>query len=65
MREKDPIQQRMELAERTGQQGEPRKAADLYQALGDTLREQLGPHHARTLDAYEGFVRWVEAPGHS
>lgn len=59
----DVIQQQMDLAELTGQQGDFRSATDFYQSLGDNLRAHFGPHHSRSLDAYEGFVRWIEAEG--
>jgi hypothetical protein len=47
------------LAELTGTHGEHRDAAALYQRLGDTLREHVGPFDGRVLDAYEGMARWV------
>lgn len=57
------IDQWMSVADLTGQQGEPRAAITLFEQLGEELREQLGPHHSRTLDAYEGIARWVGAQG--
>jgi hypothetical protein len=47
------------FAELTGQRGDPRGAARLYQRLGDTLREHIGPFDGQALDAYEGVARWV------
>ena len=47
------------LAELTGEQGDRRRAARLYQQLGDVLRKELGPFEGMTLDAYEGVARWV------
>ncbi|KOU43573.1 hypothetical protein [Streptomyces sp. WM6378] len=47
------------LAELTGQRGDPRSAAILYQQLGDTLRERVGPFDGKVLDAYEGMARWL------
>jgi hypothetical protein len=58
----DVVQLRMDLAELIGEQGDHREAANLYQQLGDDLRTHLGLH-SRTLDAYEGMARWVEAQG--
>ncbi|MCX4681586.1 hypothetical protein OG413_41020 [Streptomyces sp. NBC_01433] len=57
------IDQWMALAELTGEQVNPRAAVALYDQLGKDLREQLGRHHVRTLDAYEGIARWVGAQG--
>jgi hypothetical protein len=57
------IDQWMALADLTGKHGNPRAAIALYDQLGKDLREQLGPHHVRTLDAYEGIARWVGAQG--
>ncbi|MFD8335572.1 hypothetical protein ACFV42_23375 [Streptomyces solisilvae] len=53
------IQERMYIAERTGERGDARKAASRYQALADELRASLGPFDGRVLDAYEGVARWV------
>lgn len=49
----------MALADLTGKHGQPRAAIALYDQLAKDLREQLGPHHERTLDAYEGVAHWV------
>ncbi|MGC5263969.1 hypothetical protein ACPXCO_23420 [Streptomyces cyaneofuscatus] len=57
------IDQWMAVAELTGKQGDPRAAIALYDHLGKELREQLGPYHSRTLDAFEGTARWVSAQG--
>ncbi|MFB6985595.1 hypothetical protein [Streptomyces sp. NPDC056304] len=53
----------MTLANLTGKHVDPRAAIALYEQLGKDLREQLGPHDVRTLDAYEGIARWVAAQG--
>ncbi|WP_405968931.1 hypothetical protein OG613_48005 (plasmid) [Streptomyces sp. NBC_00015] len=53
------ISQWMAVADLTGKHGHARAAITLYNQLAKDLREQLGPHHARTLDAYEGVAHWV------
>jgi serine/threonine-protein kinase len=57
--DKQTIQQQMDIAEQTGQNGDARQAASLYQALGKALQKQFGPYDPRALDAYEGAARWV------
>ncbi|MER6123293.1 hypothetical protein ABT173_11595 [Streptomyces sp. NPDC001795] len=47
------------LAELSGERGDRRAAARLYQELGDRLREDVGPSDGKVLDAYEGMARWV------
>ncbi|MGW1002274.1 hypothetical protein ACWDBD_40995 [Streptomyces sp. NPDC001118] len=47
------------LAELSGERGDHRAAARLYQELGDRLREAVGPFDGKALDAYEGMARWV------
>ncbi|MEU5193576.1 hypothetical protein AB0G86_05855 [Streptomyces scabiei] len=59
------IDQWMAVAELTGQHEHPPTAIALYDQLAKKLREQLGPYHERTLDAYEGVARWVGAQGRS
>jgi hypothetical protein len=53
------IDQWMALADLTGKHGQPRAAIALYEQLAKDLREQLGPHNGRILDAYEGIAHWV------
>jgi hypothetical protein len=57
------IAQWMVVADLTGRCGDARAAITLFQHLGEELRELLGPHHTRTLDAYEGIARWVSSGG--
>jgi serine/threonine protein kinase len=52
---------RMELADLTGHSGDARGAAVLYDRLGRDCSAWFGPAHSRTLDAFEGMVRWVSA----
>ncbi|MCX4826428.1 hypothetical protein OG883_43090 [Streptomyces sp. NBC_01142] len=59
----DVIDQWMALADLMGKHGNPRAAIALYDELVKELAEQLGPHDARLLDAYEGIARWVGAQG--
>lgn len=53
------IDQWMAVADLTGKHGDPRAAIALFDQLAKDLREQLGPHHERILDAYEGVAHWV------
>ncbi|MFI6277931.1 hypothetical protein [Streptomyces sp. NPDC050988] len=53
------IEQWMAVAALTGKNGYPRAAIALYEQLAKDLREQLGPHDVRILDAYEGIAHWV------
>ncbi|WP_435058047.1 hypothetical protein [Streptomyces sp. bgisy060] len=57
------IAQWIVVADLTGRCGDARAAITLFQHLGEELRELLGPHHTRTLDAYEGMARWVSGGG--
>lgn len=53
------VQEQMDLAEQAGRDGDPRRAARFYQALGKSLQAEFGPYDPRALDAYEGAARWV------
>ncbi|WP_326768651.1 hypothetical protein OG978_32675 [Streptomyces sp. NBC_01591] len=53
------VRQQMDLAEQAGRDGDARRAARLYQALGKSLQTEFGPYDSRALDAYEGVARWV------
>ncbi|MGW1204811.1 serine/threonine-protein kinase [Streptomyces cyaneofuscatus] len=55
------VDARFELAELTGDAGDPRGAADLYEAVGVDCAEFYGPYHPRVLDAYERMARWIAA----
>ncbi|MEU7028966.1 hypothetical protein AB0A60_20025 [Streptomyces sp. NPDC046275] len=57
------IAQWIVVADLTGRCGDARAAITLFEHLGKELRELLGPHHTRTLDAYEGIARWVGRRG--
>ncbi|MFE6283284.1 protein kinase [Streptomyces sp. NPDC057877] len=60
-RHPDVLKARLELAETTGESGDARGAAAFYDQIGDDCQRWFGPHDTRTLDAYEGVIRWVEA----
>ncbi|MFD5079587.1 hypothetical protein [Streptomyces sp. NPDC058371] len=53
------LAQRMAVADLTGMHGHPGAAIALYDQLAKELREEFGPHHGRTLDAYESIARRV------
>ncbi|MFB6816038.1 protein kinase [Streptomyces sp. NPDC056347] len=53
------IAARMELAELTGDSGDPRGAATLYDRLGRDCAEWYGRAHPRTLDAFTEMARWI------
>lgn len=52
------IEARIEHAELTGQSGDVRGAAALYDRLARDCQGFFGPHDVRTLDAFEGLARW-------
>ncbi|MFF6816179.1 serine/threonine-protein kinase [Streptomyces sp. NPDC012403] len=52
------IDARTEHAELTGQSGDTRGAAALYDRLARDCQELFGPYDVRTLDAFEGLARW-------
>jgi serine/threonine-protein kinase len=52
------IDARTEHAELTGQSGDTRGAAALYDRLARDCQEFFGPYDVRTLDAFEGLARW-------
>ncbi|MFJ5738710.1 serine/threonine-protein kinase [Streptomyces microflavus] len=56
------VDARFRLAELTGDAGDPRGAADLYEAVGTDCAEFYGPYHSRVLDAYDHMARWIAAP---
>lgn len=55
------VKARMNLAELTGESGDPRGAVALYEELGDDCRTDFGPYDLRTLDAFEAMARWIAA----
>jgi serine/threonine-protein kinase len=52
------IEARTEYAELTGQSGDTRGAAALYDQLARDCQDFFGPFDVRTLDAFEGLARW-------
>ncbi|MFD3739883.1 MULTISPECIES: hypothetical protein [unclassified Streptomyces] len=56
------VDARFRLAELTGDAGDPRGAADLYEAVGLDCVEFYGPYRPRVLDAYEHMARRIAAP---
>ncbi|PAK25909.1 hypothetical protein CJD44_13785 [Streptomyces sp. alain-838] len=52
------IEARTEHADLTGQSGDTRGAAALYDRLVRDCRELFGPYDVRALDAFEGLARW-------
>ncbi|MDK0520442.1 serine/threonine-protein kinase [Streptomyces sp. ML-6] len=57
------IETRMEHAELTGQSGDTRGAAALYNRLGRDCQEYFGPYDTRVLNAFEGVARWIARSG--
>ncbi|SNB89726.1 Serine/threonine protein kinase [Streptomyces sp. PgraA7] len=57
------ITARIELADLTGQSGDTRGAADLYDRIGRDCDDWYGPGNSLALDAFEGMARWVVARG--
>ncbi|MFD9321086.1 serine/threonine-protein kinase [Streptomyces sp. NPDC060053] len=55
------IDARTEHAELTGQSGDTRGAAALYDRLAHDCQEFFGPYDVQTLDAFEGLARWNSA----
>ncbi|MER7732157.1 serine/threonine-protein kinase [Streptomyces erythrochromogenes] len=56
---------RVEHAELTGQSGDARGAAALYNRLGRDCQDFFGPHDTRALNAFEGVARWIARSGAS
>ncbi|WP_371574485.1 serine/threonine-protein kinase [Streptomyces sp. NBC_01314] len=52
------IEARTEHAELTGQSGDTRGAAALYDQIARDCQNFFGPYDVRTLDAFEGLARW-------
>ncbi|MEE4598938.1 serine/threonine-protein kinase [Streptomyces sp. DSM 41524] len=52
------IDARAEHADLTGQSGDTRGAAALYNQLARDCQSFFGPYDVRTLDAFEGLARW-------
>ncbi|MBT2470504.1 serine/threonine protein kinase [Streptomyces sp. ISL-66] len=50
---------RIEHAELTGQAGDTRGAAALYNRLGRDCQDFFGPYDTRVLNAFEGVARWI------
>ncbi|MGF2210585.1 serine/threonine-protein kinase [Streptomyces albidoflavus] len=57
------IDTRIEHAELTGQSGDTRGAAALYNRLGRDCQDLFGPYDARALNAFEGVARWIARSG--
>ncbi|MFG2517563.1 serine/threonine-protein kinase [Streptomyces sp. NPDC048527] len=57
------IEARTEHAELTGQSGDARGAAALYNRLGRDCQEFFGPYDSRVLNAFEGVARWIARSG--
>ncbi|GAA3184974.1 MULTISPECIES: serine/threonine-protein kinase [Streptomyces] len=55
------IDARTEHAEVTGQSGDTRGAAAMYNKLAQDCQMLFGPFDVRTLDAFEGLARWNRA----
>ncbi|GAA2064534.1 hypothetical protein GCM10009801_09230 [Streptomyces albiaxialis] len=53
------IEARMEHAELTGQSGDARGAAALYNRLGHDCQNFFDPYDVRVLNAFEGVARWI------
>jgi len=56
------IAARFSLAELTGESGDPRGAADLYERLGADCTVFYGPYSSRALDAFDAMARWIASP---
>lgn len=57
------IEARMEHAELTGQSGDTRGAAALYNSLGRDCQDFFGPYDVQALNAFEGVARWIARSG--
>ncbi|MEK9519614.1 serine/threonine protein kinase [Streptomyces venezuelae] len=57
------IETRIEHAELTGQSGDARGAAALYNRLGRDCQDHFGPYDTRVLNAFEGVARWIARSG--
>ncbi|MER5973587.1 serine/threonine-protein kinase [Streptomyces sp. NPDC002055] len=57
------IETRIEHAELTGQSGDTRGAAALYNRLGRDCQDLFGPYDTRVLNAFEGVARWIARSG--
>lgn len=57
------IEARVEHAEVTGQSGDTRGAAALYNRLGQDCQDFFGPYDMRALNAFEGVARWIARSG--
>ncbi|MEU4885532.1 MULTISPECIES: serine/threonine-protein kinase [Streptomyces] len=57
------IEARVEHAEVTGQSGDARGAAALYNRLGHDCQYFFGPYDMRALNAFEGVARWIARSG--
>ncbi|MFC8094632.1 serine/threonine-protein kinase [Streptomyces sp. NPDC057301] len=53
------IDARGKHAELTGQSGDARGAAALYNRLGHDCQDFFGPYDVRALNAFEGVARWI------
>ncbi|WP_405407149.1 serine/threonine-protein kinase [Streptomyces decoyicus] len=57
------IEARVEHAELTGQSGDTRGAAALYNSLGRDCQDFFGPYDVQALNAFEGVARWIATSG--
>lgn len=57
------LEARIEHAELTGQSGDTRGAAALYNRLGRDCQGFFGPYDTRALNAFEGVARWIARSG--
>lgn len=57
------IEARQEHAELTGQSGDIRGAAALYDRLGHDCQDFFGPYDVQALNAFEGVARWIARSG--
>ncbi|WP_089100526.1 serine/threonine-protein kinase [Streptomyces hyaluromycini] len=57
------IETRVEHAELTGQSGDTRGAAALYNRLGRDCQDFFGPYDMQALNAFEGVARWIARSG--
>lgn len=57
------INARFILAELTGESGDSRGAADLYESLGSDCEKFFGPHNRLGLDALTAMARWIASLG--
>ncbi|MFJ4704414.1 serine/threonine-protein kinase [Streptomyces anulatus] len=54
------IEARTEHAELTGQSGDTRGAAALYNRLGRDCQDFFGPYDMQAINAFEGVARWIK-----